>query len=108
MLRRNPYIFAKNTGGRAPDGKGLEIFNLVDLCYNAGFTLEDGSFAVPSTSIVFMEIRMLIGEKGNGQDSVLPLTLYVIADLNTQEGIELVTEALKFIVRLFTAWSLST
>lgn len=30
--------------------------------------------------------------------------MYIIADLNTHEGIELVTEALKFIVRLFTSW----
>ena len=63
MLRRNPYISAKNTDRHASDGKGLEIFNLVDLFYNAGFTLEDGSFAVPSMSIVFMKMRMLIGEK---------------------------------------------
>lgn len=60
MLRRNPYIFVKNTGGRATDEKGLEIFDLVDLFHNTGTTLGDGSYVVPSMSIVFLEIRMLI------------------------------------------------
>ncbi|KAL4079421.1 glycosyltransferase family 24 protein [Scleroderma citrinum] len=82
MSRRNPYIFTTNTGGRTPDARrGPELFDLVDLFYNVGLTLKDGSFAIPHGS----------------QNSVLPLTMYVIADLDTQEGVKLAAQALKFI-----------
>lgn len=88
QLRHNPYIFAKNTGGRAPYTKGLEIFNLVDLLYNAGFALEGGSFAVPGCLLFYGDTK-LIGEKGNiSQDtSVLPLTKLYLFLTDTTEAI---------------------
>ncbi|KAG6330916.1 hypothetical protein ID866_8172 [Astraeus odoratus] len=80
MSRRNPYIFTKSGGGQGSDGQRLTIFNLAEVFSTVGFTLKDGSFVVPSKE----------------PNSVLPLSMYIIADLDMLEGAELVSEALTF------------
>ncbi|KIJ61523.1 glycosyltransferase family 24 protein [Hydnomerulius pinastri MD-312] len=81
LSRRNPYIFAKSTasGGHSLDGTGLQMFNLAELFSNAGFEQKDGSFAVPRDS------------------DALPVTMYIIADFDSSEGVQLAEEALRFI-----------
>ncbi|KAF9225915.1 hypothetical protein BS17DRAFT_777873 [Gyrodon lividus] len=81
LPRRNPYIFVKSAagGGHLLDGTGLQMFNLPELFSKAGFEQKDGSFVVPSVS------------------DAIPITMYVIADFDSPEGLELVKEALRFV-----------
>ncbi|KIJ15969.1 glycosyltransferase family 24 protein [Paxillus involutus ATCC 200175] len=79
--RRNPYIFVKSApgGGHLLDAMGLRMFNLPELFSKAGFEEKDGSFILPSDS------------------DALPITMYVIADFDSPEGLELAKEALRFV-----------
>ncbi|KAG5641244.1 hypothetical protein DXG03_005668 [Asterophora parasitica] len=69
-LRRNPYVYPAKTPG------SLRIFNLPDLFSRTGFLVEPSSYLYPSGP------------------QILPLSLYVIADLDSQSGLQLVKEAL--------------
>ncbi|KAI6106945.1 glycosyltransferase family 24 protein [Pisolithus croceorrhizus] len=79
VTRRNPYISVNVKAGHNPDTRGLEIFDLTELFWSTGFAPDEGSFVL------------------HNKDHVLPITMYIIADLDTPQGIKLVTEALKFI-----------
>ncbi|KIK98602.1 glycosyltransferase family 24 protein [Paxillus rubicundulus Ve08.2h10] len=79
--RRNPYIFVNNApgGGHLLDATGLQMFNLPELFIKAGSEQKDGSFILPSDS------------------DDLPITMYIIADFDSPEGLELAKEALTFV-----------
>ncbi|KAH7886870.1 glycosyltransferase family 24 protein [Phlebopus sp. FC_14] len=81
MSRRNAYIFAKSPSGNghALEGPSVEKFNMAELFANAGAEQNGGSFVVPSGS------------------DVLPITMYVIADLDSLQGLQLAKEALMFV-----------
>ncbi|KAG6827591.1 hypothetical protein H0H92_011214 [Tricholoma furcatifolium] len=69
-LRRNRYIYPS-------DGPGsLRVFNLPDLFSRTGFHVEPSSFVYPA------------------ETAAIPLSLYVIADLDSPQGLELVKQAL--------------
>ncbi|KAF5378749.1 hypothetical protein D9615_006978 [Tricholomella constricta] len=69
-LRRNRYIYPATTAG------SLRIINLPDLFSRTGFRLAPSSFLYPSGS------------------QIVPLSLYIVADLDSQAGLQLVKEAL--------------
>lgn len=81
VTRRNPYISVHFKPGHNPDSRGLEIFDLMEMFSSTGFAPGEGAFVLPA----------------NGCDGVVPMTMYIIADLDTPQGINLVTEALAFI-----------
>ncbi|KAF8069177.1 glycosyltransferase family 24 protein [Lyophyllum atratum] len=72
-LRRNQYIYPATTPG------SLRIFNLPDLFSRTGFHVAPSAFVYPPGS------------------PVIPLSLYVIADLDSEAGLQLVKEALSSI-----------
>ncbi|KAF8549596.1 hypothetical protein OG21DRAFT_1515006 [Imleria badia] len=80
LPRRNPYILVNNPSGRghAVDGGSLQIFNLPEVFSKAGFQTMGGSFVVP------------------GESDDLAVTVYVIADFDSHDGLELAKESLKF------------
>ncbi|KAH7929980.1 glycosyltransferase family 24 protein [Leucogyrophana mollusca] len=79
--RRNAYIFASNsaTGGHALGASTLRVFSIPELHARSGFEVGPGAFVVP-----------------DGQDS-LPLSMYVVADLDSETGRELAKESLQFV-----------
>ncbi|KAI6043927.1 glycosyltransferase family 24 protein [Pisolithus marmoratus] len=79
VTRRNPYISVNVKAGHNPDSRGLEIFDLTELFSRTGFATDENSFVLPI------------------DHHILPMTMYIIADLDAPQGIKLVTEALKFI-----------
>ncbi|KAF8137406.1 glycosyltransferase family 24 protein [Boletus edulis] len=87
LRRRNPYILVDSPSGR---GRGLEksslqMFNLPEVFSKAGFRTTDGSFVVPS------------------QSDGLAVTVYVIADFDSHDGLELAKESLKFMTHSVSA-----
>ncbi|KAF8438182.1 UDP-glucose:Glycoprotein glucosyltransferase-domain-containing protein [Boletus edulis BED1] len=87
LRRRNPYILVDGPSGR---GRGLEksslqMFNLPEVFSKAGFRTTDGSFVVPS------------------QSDGLAVTVYVIADFDSHDGLELAKESLKFMTHSVSA-----
>ncbi|KAG6824858.1 hypothetical protein H0H93_001453, partial [Arthromyces matolae] len=69
-IRRNQYIFPKDTPG------SLRVYNLPTLFSRIGFQAAPATFVYPAES------------------AVIPLSLYVVADLDSSEGLNLVKEAL--------------
>ncbi|KAG6918623.1 hypothetical protein DXG01_013034 [Tephrocybe rancida] len=69
-LRRNRYIYPTGAPG------SLRVFNLVDLFARTGFRVAPSAFLYPP------------------ETTVIPLTIYVVADLDSLEGLKLVKEAL--------------
>ncbi|KAG5636220.1 hypothetical protein H0H81_008754 [Sphagnurus paluster] len=69
-LRRNRYIYPAKAPG------SLRIFNMLDLFSRTGFRSTPSTFIYPSST------------------SAVPLSLYVVADLDSQAGLQLVKEAL--------------
>ncbi|RDB27081.1 UDP-glucose:glycoprotein glucosyltransferase [Hypsizygus marmoreus] len=72
-LRRNRYIYPESTPG------SLRIFNLPQLFSRTGYRVSSTGFIYPS------------------ETPVIPLSLYVIADLDSETGLGLVKEALSSI-----------
>lgn len=98
LPRRNPYIFVNSPSGRghALDGSGLQMFNLPEVFSKAGFQTTDDSFVLPSTCH-FLYFASPPSRKV-GQSDDLAVSVYVIADFNSDEGLELAKESLKFMV----------
>ncbi|KAG6833463.1 hypothetical protein H0H87_006830 [Tephrocybe sp. NHM501043] len=69
-LRRNRYIFSSDAPG------SLRIFNLPDLFARTGFRVAPSAFHYPP------------------ETTVIPLSVYVVADLDSPDGLKLVKEAL--------------
>lgn len=82
--------------GHARDGSNSHIFNLPEVFARANFQTTQGSFVVPSAYCVFQSkasFSWRVGEVDN-----LAVSVYVIADLDSEEGLGLAKESLKFMV----------
>ncbi|KAH7906009.1 glycosyltransferase family 24 protein [Hygrophoropsis aurantiaca] len=79
--RRNAYIYASNpaAGGHALAASSLRVFNIPELATRTGFNVGPGAFVTPV-----------------GEDSI-PISMYVIGDLESVSGRELAKEALQFV-----------
>ncbi|THH29185.1 hypothetical protein EUX98_g5002 [Antrodiella citrinella] len=75
LMRRNKYIFPSTKTG------SLKIVSLPDLHARSGLPLSGGAFAYP------------VNDESDGVSDV-PLTTYVVADLDSHSGKQLVKEAL--------------
>ncbi|KAG9313493.1 glycosyltransferase family 24 protein [Chiua virens] len=83
LRRRNPYIHVNSPSGhgqKSDRSSSLQMFNLPELFSKSGFHGSDGSFVIPS------------------RPHDLMVTVYVIADFDMHEGLELAKEALKFMM----------
>lgn len=72
------------------------MFNLPEVFSKTGFQTTDGSFVVPSAyhSLYFASPP----SRKAGQSDDLAVSVYVIADFDSHEGLELAKESLKFMV----------
>lgn len=97
--RRNPYVFVNSPGrGHTLDGSGLQMFNLPEVFSKAGFQTTDHSFVVPSA---YYPLHLASpSSRKVGQSDDLAVTVYVIADFDSHDGLELAKESLKFVVRV--------
>lgn len=98
LPRRNPYIFVDSSSGRghALDGSSLQMFNLPDVFSRAGFQTTEASFVIPSAHHFLYFVSPPSRKVGQSDD--LALSVHVIADFDSYEGLELAKESLKFMV----------
>jgi hypothetical protein len=89
MKRRNRHVPLGNGGG-------VRLVNLPDLHGGAGLRVSPASFIYPSklASGLFLTLSLmaLVSEQ-------VPLSIYVITDLDTEDGRSVIHAALAFIVR---------
>ncbi|KNZ76128.1 UDP-glucose:glycoprotein glucosyltransferase [Termitomyces sp. J132] len=78
-IRRNQYIFQTDAPG------SLKVYNLPELFARMRFRVVPATFVYPACTVA--------------ESPIIPLSLFVIADLDSQEGLKLVEEALLSIVR---------
>jgi len=99
LPRRNPYIFVDSPGrGHTLNGSGLQMFNLPEVFSKASFQTTDRSFVVPSA--YYSLYLASPSSRKVGQSDDLVVTVYVIADFDSHDGLELAKESLKFVVRV--------
>jgi UDP-glucose:glycoprotein glucosyltransferase len=93
--RRNRYIFPS-------DGTSLNIINLPELFAKARLRVSSSTYIYPGLAFSFIfllppkTLLFLLVES----DSI-PMSLFVIADLDSLDGLELIKEALGSLVRGF-------
>ena len=96
--RRNKYVYP------SPQAGSLEVFNIPGLLEDVGIDRNELQYLYPSeywgllAPMFLLIFRLSVGK---GQDTLVPLTIWIIADLDDPEHAELLKESLKALVRRF-------
>jgi UDP-glucose:glycoprotein glucosyltransferase len=89
MKKRNRHVVPDG------DGDGLRITSLPDLHQQAGLNASSAMFIYPSKTILSSSESLT---NGNVVSERVPLSIYVIADLDTEEGLSTLRAALLYSV----------
>lgn len=94
-LRRNRYIYPGTKTG------DLRIANLLEVLERSRFPSRPGSFVYPRMYIpAYVDPANDIDFAPPANNEQLAFTAFVVADLDSEEGLGLVTETLRSMVRL--------
>lgn len=91
-LRRNPYI--------SPASGDVQIVSIPELLKRTGFRITPSTFVYPRMSSFSADVPSLT--MCLAETEQISMTMYVVADFDTEAGLALVKEALTSIVRLPT------
>ena len=97
--RRNVYIHPSNKPG------SLRIVGLPELVEGSGLSSEPGAFMYPRVHHTWLQWNVKYSVHFIAVTEQVPITMYVIADMETPEGIQLVKEALSSLVGAIVASS---
>jgi UDP-glucose:glycoprotein glucosyltransferase len=91
--RRNSYLYPNTTPG------SLRIFNIYEVFGRTGFRVSPSTFVYPRKSLCTLCVSFPDANLVLAETEGIPLTMYVLADLDSEAGFKLVEEALKSIAR---------
>jgi UDP-glucose:glycoprotein glucosyltransferase len=93
-LRRNSYIYPSSTGGN------LRILNLPELFGKTHFRISPATYLYPSMFASFTCLNNLNERHLAPEFDSISESLYVVADLDSEAGLELIKEAINSLVSL--------
>ncbi len=93
--RRNKYVHASAKAG------DLRIFSLPDLIEANGLKSTPGAFVYPGEYLIGPWMLTSTNTFAAADSHQVPLTTYVVADFDSDEGVEFIKEALTSMVTLF-------
>lgn len=93
--RRNTYIHPAQKAG------SLRIYSLPELIERNGLNSTAGAFVYPSELELFVVWDACRADAtGEADSELVPLTTYVVADLDSEKGRQFVKEAIKSVVSI--------